>query len=230
MQQNLKTFLSTNLTDDQICEIFDKLQIGIAFVDADEVILWTNQKFCDMLMYSKNDLIGKTFKTITHPVDYEIDKQNFEVMKDVDSINAYSMVKRYIRADGRVLEARLFVDDFVSKSGIAGKWFCFAQVKELETATKPDNSEEQIKSLSIHQDQMEKDNKKGFMVWVKSNLPWIVGSFAALTVWFFNEAYDYRDMKERDRQQTEDIEANAQKLLRIEDLLKDMNEKLDDRE
>src|SRR6185436_5193981 len=51
-------------------ESFEQAAVGISRVGLDGVLVEVNQKFCDMLGYSKEELTGKTVREITHPDDY----------------------------------------------------------------------------------------------------------------------------------------------------------------
>jgi len=50
--------------------LFELPLIGISIASPDRHMLDVNQKFCDMLGYSKEELTGKLVREITHPDDY----------------------------------------------------------------------------------------------------------------------------------------------------------------
>jgi PAS domain S-box-containing protein len=85
---------------------FEQAAVGIAHADLDGTFIRINQKFADIVGYTKEELIKKTFIDITYPGD---------VRKDVDQalqllggrINTYSMEKRYIKKDGSLIWVNL---------------------------------------------------------------------------------------------------------------------------
>jgi len=63
-----------------------------------------NQSFCDMLGYPEQDLLGKTYRDITHPDDLAESAQRLHEMLDGEC-TSFSLEKRYIRKGGSVLWA-----------------------------------------------------------------------------------------------------------------------------
>jgi diguanylate cyclase (GGDEF)-like protein/PAS domain S-box-containing protein len=60
----------TKLNEERYRAMFDNAAVGITRVDLGGVLVDVNQKFCDMLGYGRNELIGKAIVDITHPDDY----------------------------------------------------------------------------------------------------------------------------------------------------------------
>lgn len=61
-----------------------------------------NNSLCELLRYSENELLSKTFQDITHPEDLEIDLQNVQNILDKKS-DAYEIEKRYFDKSGNVI-------------------------------------------------------------------------------------------------------------------------------
>ena len=78
---------------------FEQAAVGIAHVALDGRWLRVNQKLCDIVGYSKEELLQKTFQDITHPDDLDAD-QEFVRQVLAEEIKTYSTEKRYIRKDG----------------------------------------------------------------------------------------------------------------------------------
>src|SRR5262245_40335415 len=57
-------------TEQQYRAMFENAAVGITRVDLNGVLVDLNQKFCDMLGYSRGELLGKAVSEITHPDDY----------------------------------------------------------------------------------------------------------------------------------------------------------------
>ena len=85
--------------------MFENAAVGITRVDLNGVLVDVNQKFCDMLGYSRDELLGKTVGAITHPDDYgQGARYRAEVTQGGTQTRAGE--KRFVRKDGSVLWAR----------------------------------------------------------------------------------------------------------------------------
>ncbi len=89
-------------------ETFDRAPTGIAHVALDGTFLRFNRYLPEMLGYDAEELHRLTFQQITHPDDLEADLAQLRRLK-AGEIDSYSLEKRYIRKDGRVLWIRLGV-------------------------------------------------------------------------------------------------------------------------
>jgi two-component system sensor histidine kinase/response regulator len=85
---------------------FEHAAVGMALVGTDGSWLRVNPKLCDILDYSAEELLGRTFQEITYPDDLDND---LELMQRVlaRELETYAIEKRYIRKDGRVVWANL---------------------------------------------------------------------------------------------------------------------------
>jgi PAS domain S-box-containing protein len=88
--------------------IFENAAVGIARVGSDGRWLEVNQRLCDVLGYSREELMTKTFADITHPNDLDQDVESLQRML-AGEIDTYSMEKRYFRKDGSVVWVDLTV-------------------------------------------------------------------------------------------------------------------------
>lgn len=82
--------------------------VGKAIVSPDGYILKANNSLCNMLGYTNEELLDKTFIDITHPDDLDKDINNVASLLMGDIIS-YKMEKRYIHKDGHIFWARLNV-------------------------------------------------------------------------------------------------------------------------
>lgn len=78
--------------------MFNQAAVGIAQVRTDGQWLQVNQKLCDIVGYTNEELSLLTFQDITHPDDLDID---LDYVRQIlaGTIETYSMEKRYIRKD-----------------------------------------------------------------------------------------------------------------------------------
>jgi len=82
--------------------------IGIATVGLDGSWITLNKALCDLLGYTQEELLGRTFQDITHPEDLNADLENVGQML-AGKLTHYHMEKRYFHKDGRVIWAILSV-------------------------------------------------------------------------------------------------------------------------
>ncbi len=94
---------------------FEQAAVGIAHVDLDGRWLRVNQKLCDIVGYTREELLARTFQDITYPDDLEGDLQAVRQLLAGD-IQTYSMEKRYIHRNGSPIWVDLTVSLVHSES------------------------------------------------------------------------------------------------------------------
>ncbi len=87
---------------------FEQAAVGIANVAPDGTLLRINQRFADIVGYTKAELIEKTFQDITHPDDLAGDLDNVRRTL-AGEISGYEMNKRYFHKDGSIVWVKLTV-------------------------------------------------------------------------------------------------------------------------
>ncbi len=103
-------------SEEQFRKIFEEGPIGMAIGSADLRFVEVNTAFCQMLGYTKKELIGRTISSISHPEDMNKNKQIIaETLTDQKSY--YQMEKRYIRKDGQIVWGNLAVSFFEDDKG-----------------------------------------------------------------------------------------------------------------
>jgi diguanylate cyclase (GGDEF)-like protein/PAS domain S-box-containing protein len=78
---------------------FDQAAVGVAHTSPDGRWLRVNQRLCDLLGYTREELGRRTFQDLTHPDDLPADLAYTRQLLDGE-IRTYSMEKRYVRRDG----------------------------------------------------------------------------------------------------------------------------------
>ena len=95
---------------------FAAAQTGIALIDAATgAYVDVNQRLCDMLGYSKDELLSLDWLTITHPEDRARNIAETELLASGREEVAF-LNKRYVRKDGRIIDAEIS-DAIVRDSG-----------------------------------------------------------------------------------------------------------------
>jgi len=95
---------------------FEQAAVGIAHVAPDGRWLRVNRVLCDMVGYSCEELLAKTFQDITHPGDLGPDLEYVRRML-AGEIETYAMDKRYFHKGGSVVWINLTVTLVRSPSG-----------------------------------------------------------------------------------------------------------------
>ena len=95
---------------------FEHAAVGAAQVGIDGSWLRVNRHLCEILGYTQEEMLGKTFQDITHPEDLEADLEQVRAMLRGES-EIYSMEKRYVRKDGSPVWVNLTVSLVRESSG-----------------------------------------------------------------------------------------------------------------
>lgn len=87
---------------------FEKCPVGLAHVSPDGQLIETNQKLCDFLGYTKEELKQLTFQQITPWHHLEPDLRQVKRLLDGE-VAVYSIEKQYVHKAGHLVWARLTV-------------------------------------------------------------------------------------------------------------------------
>jgi len=87
---------------------FDLGQIGMAITSLEHGWLRVNNRLCEMLGYTREELVKMTWTELTYPDDLEPDLVQFNKLISGE-IERYSMDKRFIRKDGSLIHTYLAV-------------------------------------------------------------------------------------------------------------------------
>ena len=104
--REIKTQLSRSET--KFRNTFEQAAMGMALVSTDGRWLKVNQKLCEIVGYSKEELLLLTFQDITHPDDIDRDWQYVRQLL-AGEIQTCSFEKRYIHKNGRYIWIELTV-------------------------------------------------------------------------------------------------------------------------
>lgn len=101
-----KTLAALELSEQKYRLIFEQASMGIANTSMQAEFIDANQKFCDIIGYSQEELKNLKFMEITHPDDRDISREG--VLKLIDgSWPIFSIQKRYIKKDGSIVWVEL---------------------------------------------------------------------------------------------------------------------------
>ena len=117
--------------------VFDRAASGIALLAPDGRWLQVNQKLCEITGYNQQELLGQTFRQITHPDDMASDEAFLQQLLNQE-IPSYCMQKRYMRKDGSWLWANLTVA-LVWKDPATPDYF-ISVVEDIEALKQTENA------------------------------------------------------------------------------------------
>jgi PAS domain S-box-containing protein len=142
MQLNLEEIISKRTaelseSESRFRATFEQAAVGIAHVSPEGRFLRVNQKWCDIVGYSHEEMIKLTFQDITHPDDLDTDLDYVRQVLDGE-IETYSMEKRYFRKSGEIVWINLTVSLVRNEAG-QPQWFVsvikdISDRKQAETA------------------------------------------------------------------------------------------------
>ncbi len=81
---------------------FENAPVGIVNVSVDGKTLEANQRLCDMLGCTREELIGKHYDEFTHPDDRRASANRYDELL-AHQTSKGSLQKRYVRKDGRIV-------------------------------------------------------------------------------------------------------------------------------
>ena len=81
---------------------FENAAVGIANVGTDGAWLRVNQRLCEVLGYSRAELLQKNFQEMTHPEDLPFNLDRFTALMRGE-IDTYHLEKRYLHKDGHAV-------------------------------------------------------------------------------------------------------------------------------
>ena len=104
--------------EDRYRDTFDHAPIGVAHVGQDLRFLSVSDGFCEFIGYSREELLGMTFPSITHPDDLQPDLAQARRLS-VGELDGYALEKRYRRKDGGTVWGHLTVTMLRDVTGAA---------------------------------------------------------------------------------------------------------------
>jgi diguanylate cyclase (GGDEF)-like protein/PAS domain S-box-containing protein len=121
---------------------FEQAAMGICHLDEDGTFLRVNRRFCDMLGYTREELVGRTFREITNPDDLAA---SIACMQQALSgkIMRCDYEKRYLRKDGSEMWANVTVALVRGASG-KPRYFIYA----VEDISERKQMEQELRRLA----------------------------------------------------------------------------------
>jgi PAS domain S-box-containing protein len=112
--------------------IFDQAAVGLAHLSIELLFIKVNQKFCEIVGYEKNELLGKSLSLIAFPEDLEKDLTNIKALVSGKE-KSYKIEKRFYHKNGSIVWTNLTRTAILDTSN---KIICFFTTYEDITAKK----------------------------------------------------------------------------------------------
>ncbi len=87
---------------------FDDAAVGMALNDLDGRFIQVNRSLCEMLGYTEEELLSRTFRDISHPDDLDVSVRRVRELLEGER-EGYGLEKRYLHADGHPVWVALSV-------------------------------------------------------------------------------------------------------------------------
>lgn len=122
--------LAHSARSDELLKVFFDLPFLGMCITSPTTKRWlrVNARLCEILGYSRDELLQLTWAEVTYPEDLDKDIEQFERVLQGE-IDGYQMDKRYLRKDGQMVEASIDVKTIRDKNG-AVEWF-LATVQDI---------------------------------------------------------------------------------------------------
>lgn len=133
---------------------FEQAAVGIAHASPEGSFLLINQRFCNIVGYTRAEMFGRTFQEITHPDDLNADLDYIRQLL-AGKISTYSIEKRYIRKDGSDVWVGL-TKSLVRGSSGEPKYM----IGVVEDISKRKQAEEKLKEYSEHLEEKVEERTK----------------------------------------------------------------------
>ena len=128
---------------------FEQAAVGIAHVSPEGRFLRINEKFCDIVGYTREEMLARTFQDITHINDLARDIAHVQSLLEGDA-DTYAMEKRYWHKRGHIVWVNLTVSLVRGDMG-RPRWFV-AVVEDVtdrkEAQQRLRESEERLRALA----------------------------------------------------------------------------------
>ncbi len=106
--------------------LFNQPLVGVAVTSPDKRWLEVNDRTCEILGRTRDELFESTWAELTHPDDLALDVSQFDEVL-AGRIDGYSVEKRYLRKDGTVVPCDLSVGCVRGEDGVPQYFFALIQ-------------------------------------------------------------------------------------------------------
>ena len=128
IEQHERTLAALAESEQRFRHTFDFAGTGMALVGLDGRWIRVNKVICDIVGYTEDELLKKTFQEITHPDDLNADLRHVEELLS-GKRTSYQMEKRYFRRDGSIVWIKLTASLVRNSDGTPGHFV--SQIEDI---------------------------------------------------------------------------------------------------
>ncbi len=151
-------------SEERFRAIFEQAAVGMSLTTPAGTWLRANQKMCDIVGYTVEELLQKTFQEFTYSSDFEIEAE-YRRQALVGEISTYTMEQRYIRKNGLLIWVNLTTSLVRTPDGVP-KYF----ISVIEDITRRKAAEDQLMHDAFHDALTGLPNRALFMDHLKRSL------------------------------------------------------------
>ncbi len=96
------------VSEEKLRSYYELPLIGMALTSPEKGWIQANDKICEILGYSREELMQTSWDNITHPDDLDKDLENFHKLI-AGEIESYTLEKRFIRKDGDIVDTEVSI-------------------------------------------------------------------------------------------------------------------------
>jgi len=143
-------------SEERYASTIELAAIGISHIGADGRFIHVNRQLCEMLGYAREELLGLTFREVSHPEDRHVTDQNRARLYagEIDSLQAE---KRYMRKDGTPVWVRI---NAALKRDADGK--PMYDISVVENISERKQAEQRVQYLASHDEMTSLPNRGTF--------------------------------------------------------------------
>ncbi|HJH29980.1 MAG TPA: PAS domain S-box protein [Methanosarcinaceae archaeon] len=113
-------------SEEKFRSLFEYGLMGVAITSSEMGWIEVNDHLCELLGYTRDEMVTKTWCEMTHPEDLVHDVEQFNRLVGGE-IDNYSMEKRFIRKDGKVIDSIMSVSSIRHPDGSVDYMVAFIQ-------------------------------------------------------------------------------------------------------
>ncbi|HEU4645147.1 MAG TPA: PAS domain S-box protein, partial [Burkholderiales bacterium] len=123
---------------------FENAPVGLAHVDLKGHIRLANRRLCEMLAYSREELLGLSVRALSHPEDLEVTRAQREQLR-AGAIPQFTTRKRYLSKGGAVVWVQLTVS--LARDAAGAPLYDVAAFEDISDAMRAELAEQRLRRM-----------------------------------------------------------------------------------